>query len=198
MTSDYSVVLPRRPPAAEPASQASTVEPIAIDDINNDPVVIANRARLAKLQELRHPGPVDVNDALHGGSWFLFVLVAIGAACQLFTALGIAWAAGLAFIVDFLALLTFVAVLERHADHMWRQYGDHVTERPPKRQLHWRLLTPGSVYQRVRAHLDALNIDDSELEDALDSLCRPGADNYDFRPSVRPHRTIDHSDSAVA
>jgi hypothetical protein len=72
-------------------------------------------------------------------------------------------------------LALFVAIDYREKE-MWEASG-HRMARGPERGLHWRLLAPGRLRRRARAHvkdmrgrLDALNVDDSELEEALEPL----------------------------
>jgi hypothetical protein len=183
------VTFPKRPGVRvqTDGGSAATLSPAERRAIDEDPVVIANRQRLARLHELRSKTPVDVQDALHGASWMLFVFVAIGAVCQVATDLKIAWVAGIAVVGSFALLAVCGSLLERTERRMWAASGHRIPDPPAGPTFHWRLITPASVVRRARAQigneLAAVNVDDSELEDALDLLYRHGADNYDFRPT---------------
>jgi hypothetical protein len=183
----YSTPLPQTVIVPASATQPRTLSAADRDALDHDPVVIANRARLAHFHELRAPEPVDVNDALQGGFWFLFVLAGLGAAFNVFLALDLAWAAGAAVLAVLLTCAGFFAVIDRREKRMWQAAGHPFVAQP---EFHWRLLTPGSLLTRGRAHVTDLrtglasrNIDDSELEDDLDRRYRHGADNYDIRPT---------------
>jgi hypothetical protein len=83
------------------------------------------------------------------------------------------------FGVEFIGLGLFLWLLERHEQAIIRRAGGRIAPRPP---FSWRHLSPPHLLHRAHAHLDALSIDDSELEDRLDALVRAGCDSYDLRP----------------
>jgi hypothetical protein len=151
------------------------------DDLNGDAVdrvVLINRARLQALHQARASSPA-VADAFFAWFWVLFVFIGIGAATQVLVDLRIAWAAGVSFGVEFIGLGLFLWLLERHEQAIIRRAGGRIAPRPP---FSWRHLSPPHLLHRAHAHLDALSIDDSELEDRLDALVRAGCDSYDLRP----------------
>ena len=133
----------------------------------------------------------------------MFVFLAIGAATNVLLNLRIAWAAGVGFGVDLIGLVAFTGVLERDERKLNQQAERGIVDVAPRAAFHWRLLTQTYILRRARGHLDVLNVDDSELENTLDALVRPGCDSYDLRPadqqlvrsSTRGSAPTEHSSS---
>ena len=178
-----SVAFPSRPVESDRESDSPALVAPDATDMSRDLIVIANRARLEALHQLRSRQPVDVSDAFAGWFWVMFVFIAIGAAINVLLGLRIAWAAGVGFGVDLIGLFAFTGALEHHERKLIQQAERGIVDVAPRAAFHWRLLTPPYILRRARGHLDALNVDDSELEDRLDALVRPGCDSYDLRPT---------------
>jgi hypothetical protein len=184
---DYSTTFPKHVVLPPPSDEASTLSAAELHAFAHDPVVIANRARLAHFRQLRSKAPNDVSDGLQGTFWFLFVLAGFGTAFNILLEFDLLWAAAgavLAVVVGTTAMMAFIDARERE---MWRASGHRVAP-DPEWEFHWRLLTPGSIFRRAKAHvddmrnrLDALSVDDSELEEALEPLYRHGTTEWRFR-----------------
>ena len=178
-----SGALPTRPAIVKPVSERPLAGHPALTNADSDidtsdPIVVINRARLQALHQARASSPA-VADAFFSWFWALFVFVGIGAATEVFLDLRIAWAVGASFGVECVSCGVFFELLERRERAIIRRAGGTV---PPRPSFRWQHLSPLHVVRQARAHLTALTIDDSELEDQLDALVRAGCDSYDLRP----------------
>ena len=138
------------------------------------PLEAANRARILALHQLRSPAPVDFRDTFFGGLWVVLIFVPSGVAASVFLQLGIGWAAGVAFLVGGLGGGLAVGALERRDRKLLRELEKGIVSPPPRPSFHWKSITPAALVFRMGADLDALNVDDSALEDELEPLYEHG------------------------
>ena len=169
--------LPASPASDAPeAPEARGDVPAATERVMLEPDALeaANRARIEALHRLRTTAPVDSRDAFVGGLWVLLVIVPVGVAGSVFLRLRIVWAAGLAALVLVAVLILVVSELERRDRKLLREIEKGIVPPPPRPEFHWRSVTPAAVVRRLRADLDAINVDDTALEDELEPLYRHG------------------------
>jgi hypothetical protein len=117
---------------------------------------------------------VDFRETFFGGLWVVAFVVPLGVAARVFLELRILWAAALAFSVSLIALGVVVGALERRDRKRMRDIEHGLTSPPPRPRFSWRSVTPAALVRRVRADLDAVNIDDRALEDELEPLYEHG------------------------
>jgi hypothetical protein len=158
------------------AREAPTGAPASADIMTGEAgsLEAANRARIVALHQLRSTAPVDFRDTFFGGLWVVLILVPAGVAGNVFLNLGIGWAAGLAVLVDTVGFCLVVGALERRDRKLLREIEKGIVSPPLRPKFHWRSVTPAALVRRIRADLDAINIDDTALEDELEPLYQHG------------------------
>ena len=96
--------------------------------------MLANRARLAALYELRSPAPVDAYDAFLGCFWLLIVFAISGAIGEMLLELQTVWAAVLALAVDLGGTFVLLSELERRENKLMRACQQGIVDVPPRPQ----------------------------------------------------------------